>query len=957
MPMKNTCLAQRIQWSLLLFALVPAPSSAQDFVIVTELRRFYSVTISGCEVQYMSTIQPISVNFTDITYTPDGQLWGISADGSLYHADPVSGLTDFQGSIPFGGFYTSLVADENGLIYTVGASGDLYTFNPGDNSFEYLGNVGYGSAGDLTFVSGQLVMAATTNQMVAINLQDPSNSYPLLNFSVGGSIYGIVTFAETCDNTVTYASNDSGLGTIYEIDFEAEQLMPVCDVNQIIYGAASEQEFLAAAPIEVGNIEVSGTTCADPAGSILVEASGGNGGLFYSLDNENFQGSGFFSGLSPGLYTVFIIDDFGCTAEVEAEVLSLDEPPSLVNAAAFPATCGLSNGQILLEAEGGSLPYQYSINGGSTFVSSPFFQSLPPGEYTAVVQDAEGCTDEVALLLTGSGVPAVSEVSFDLCSLPATAQAQITVTGGAAPYQFTLGGLPAQGNGVFSDLPPGSYELMVADATGCTLDTVIVVPEPSPVILAGLSVEPVSCLQPLGSAVVSLASPAVGAVFQLNGGEPTENPVFAGLPAADYNLLIFSPAGCVLDTSFSVPDLNNGPQVAEVGITNTSCGEENGAIALTVSNGQAPYTFQLQGQPAQPSGVFAGLPEGVYELAVTDAQGCTVEAAAAVGGSEALALEAEVQACGPGRSIVALLAAGGSGAGLSFSADGGPAQSAPVFSGLSPGIFQFTATDSDGCLAALEVGVPDAEALVLSLDFARGCGPGESSLQVSGSGGAGPLSFELNGALGRNNGRFDSLSAGVFQLTVSDSVGCVSEVLEVEVPGAEPLRMAILPLQPSRCGKPDGELQIEVSGGAAPYRYFLGDQEQNSSRWEGLVSGAYVLQVVDAEGCIRTAEGMVLGECPVFVPGAFSPNDDGRNDRFELFSGLPFWVATYRIYDRWGGLLYEANGFDGLADRQRYWDGVSAGEPAPVGLYTYQIEVIRGDGRAEQLEGGVQLAR
>lgn len=957
MPMKNTCLAQSILWSFILFGFLPAPAFAQDFVIVTELRRFYSVTISGCEVQYMSTIQPISVNFTDITYTPDGQLWGISSDGSLYHADPVSGLTDFQGSIPFGGFYTSLVADENGLIYTVAASGDLYTFSPSANSFEYLGNVGYGSAGDLTFVSGQLVMAATTNQMVAINLQDPSNSYPLLNFSVGGSIYGVVTFAETCDNTVTYASNDSGLGTIYEIDFETEQLMPVCDVFQIIYGAASEQEFLAAAPIEVANVEISGTTCADPAGSIFVEASGGNGGLFYSLDNENFQGSGFFSGLSPGLYTVFIIDDFGCTAEVEAEVLSLDEPPSLVNAAAFPATCGLNNGQILLEAEGGSLPYQYSINGGSTFVSSPFFQSLPPGEYTAVVQDAEGCTDEVAVLLSGSGVPEVSEASFDLCSLPATAQAEIIVTGGVEPYQFMLGGLPAQDDGVFSGLAPGSYQLMVADATGCMLDTVIVVPVPSPVILTALSVEPVSCLQPLGSAVVSLASPTAGAVFQLNGGEPTENPVFTGLPAADYNLLIFSPAGCVLDTSFTVPDLNDGPQVAAVDITNTSCGEENGEVALTVSNGQAPYAFQLQGQPAQPGGVFTGLPAGVYELAVTDAQGCTVEAAAAIGGSEALLLDAEVQACGPGRSIVTLLAAGGSGAGLFFSANGGAAQSGPVFSGLSPGLFQFAAADSDDCFAALEVEVPDAEALALSLDFVRGCGPGESSLQVSGSGGAGPLSFELNGALARNNGRFDSLAAGIFQLTVSDSVGCISEVLEVEVPGAEPLRMAILPLQPSRCGKPDGELQIEVSGGTAPYRYFQGDQEQNNSRWQGFGSGLYEFMVADAQGCSRTAEGIVLGECPVFVPSAFSPDDDGKNDRFELFSGLGFWVATYRIYDRWGSLLYQATDFDGLADRQRYWDGVSAGEPASVGLYTYQIEVIRADGKAEQLEGGVQLVR
>jgi gliding motility-associated-like protein len=74
------------------------------------------------------------------------------------------------------------------------------------------------------------------------------------------------------------------------------------------------------------------------------------------------------------------------------------------------------------------------------------------------------------------------------------------------------------------------------------------------------------------------------------------------------------------------------------------------------------------------------------------------------------------------------------------------------------------------------------------------------------------------------------------------------------------------------------------------------------------------------------------GDClaPVYAPTAFSPNDDGRNDLFRLL-GPNIQIKQFRIFDRWGSLLYQSE------DATAAWDGHTAGAPANPGLYLYQV--------------------
>jgi gliding motility-associated-like protein len=676
-----------------------------------------------CEKTFITTINTPNT-LTDIAFTPDGKLWGVNGQGQVYEIVPTNGNTSFEGLVNEGNpdFITSLVGGEDGLLYSAGGGGNIYAFDPEDGTGIYLGNAGYGASGDLTFANGQLVMAAYGNQMVAVDLEDPSNSAPLLNFSTSSPVFGVVTIVEGCDESYTYASSSDEVGRIYAINFETETLTLTCQANERIFGAASELEFRAASPMHIDTIYTQPSVCSGANGEISIEASSGNGGLSYSLNNTNFQNSNTFTGLAPGLYTVYVMDSLGCMVEAD----------------------------VALEASG--------------------------------------------------------------------------------------------------------------------------VPE--------LTLEAIS----------------------------------------------------------------------------TSCGGANGAITVFVEEGQAPYSFSLNGQAAQGMPNFDNLTGGTYSVQVEDALGCTAEDSIIVTGSSPLQLQLEMTPCGEGQSFINIIPSGGSGTGQQYQLNAGEPQNTSVFEGLDPGDYTVVASDSDNCTAEAQVNIPEAIALQVTLATLQACGAGQSAFTATASGGTAPLSYQLNEDPPKPFGRYEGLSAGVYRLQAIDANGCTSAPLQVDIPMVDALSVMVATSQAASCAAQDGQAEIVASGGTPPYQYALDTQGQNTGFFTQLAAGFYIATVADSNGCVARDSLTISALCPIYVPTAFSPNDDGRNDRFVASSGLPFQVLSYRIYNRWGGLVYEANDFSSL-ETQRFWDGRYASRLANTGLYIYQMEVINATGERQLLYGEVMLVR
>jgi gliding motility-associated-like protein len=100
-------------------------------------------------------------------------------------------------------------------------------------------------------------------------------------------------------------------------------------------------------------------------------------------------------------------------------------------------------------------------------------------------------------------------------------------------------------------------------------------------------------------------------------------------------------------------------------------------------------------------------------------------------------------------------------------------------------------------------------------------------------------------------------------------------------------------------------------------------------------SRTFFVSAVSEQGCRDTTSVRVIvsgNAKDLFIPNAFTPNNDGKNDVFKVY-GSTVKQADIRIYSQWGALLFETN------DNTKGWDGKSKGVPQPVGMYMYVIKV------------------
>ena len=109
--------------------------------------------------------------------------------------------------------------------------------------------------------------------------------------------------------------------------------------------------------------------------------------------------------------------------------------------------------------------------------------------------------------------------------------------------------------------------------------------------------------------------------------------------------------------------------------------------------------------------------------------------------------------------------------------------------------------------------------------------------------------------------------------------------------------------------------------------------------------GIYYVDVIDDKGCLNSDQIELL-ECPVFVwlPNAFTPNNDNTNDIFKA-EGQLFIEFELKLYNRWGQLLFETT------DISQGWDGKFNGKRSPVGTYIYHL-YYRGENTDEIVETG-----
>ncbi len=131
------------------------------------------------------------------------------------------------------------------------------------------------------------------------------------------------------------------------------------------------------------------------------------------------------------------------------------------------------------------------------------------------------------------------------------------------------------------------------------------------------------------------------------------------------------------------------------------------------------------------------------------------------------------------------------------------------------------------------------------------------------------------------------------------------------------------------------------------------DQTAQTQQFVPDTTRTYIVVGVSDHGCVDSAEHTVIVNPRTMVPTAFSPNGDGRNDRFRVVTwGEPSVIRSFRVFDRWGKQVYGAVG----ATADAGWDGYIHGSPAEIGVYYYAIE-LESAGESLFYKGDVMLMR
>ena len=675
---------------------------------------------------------------------------------------------------------------------------------------------------------------------------------------------------------------------------------------------------------------------------------------------------------NAGSYSVSVTDANGCIGTAATNVVVNSLPTPVVNS---PTTC--ENTTIGLTATGGTAFAWSGPAGFSSTTQNPNIASATTamtGNYTVTVTDANGCVNTAVASVSVIALPIPSAATGGAVCDGATLN--LSSNGGTSyswtgPNGFTS--TSQNPNIPAATLAAGGIYTVVVTANTCTAAATVsatINPLPTPNIVTNSPLCVGQGLNLNGNGGVSFSwtgpngftstsqNPNIGSTSLSNGG--------------NYVLTVTDANGCVNTTNANVT-INPLPIASASG--GTAC--ENMNVSLS-ANGGATYawtgpngfTSSLQ-NPTINNAAFAA--SGQYTVVVTSAAGCVSTAFTSIVVNPAPVPQIVINTPICVNNVLNMSATGG--VSYIWSGPNGFSASAATAtlnanSTAFSGNYQVTVTDANGCQATTS-----SNAIINPLPMPNitamnntGCSPVCATFNLTSNSPIVTANWTLGDGSVASGTSANScyLTTGIYTInaTVTDANGCSNTAQNTAEVYPEPIAdFNHAPLKPVINIDPEVTF-TDASHGAtiASWNWYFMNTAQYTSNQQNPTfmytePGTYAVALVvkSDKGCTDTiVRELVVGEdYGIYVPNAFSPNEDGLND---IFQPKGFGIVKYeiQIFDRWGEKVFSTKNFE------EGWNGKFQGRGGDIceeGTYTWLINVTSVFGKAHEIKGHVTLIK
>lgn len=636
-------------------------------------------------------------------------------------------------------------------------------------------------------------------------------------------------------------------------------------------------------PIVIEVESVDSVSCAGASdGSVQMTVSGGVAPYLFTWNTEATTED--LSGTPAGVYILTVADSLNCAVNGQAVVLSDPDPLVVIPESIDDQINCTANtlDTVSLLITGGTQPYSVLWSDGST---NPFILGNVPGDYSATVTDAGGCTAVVESVKIPEPHPFLEiEVTAILpftgnCADPGEdGSISVRIEGGIPPYEYNwsqgLQGTSLSDTLTLTGLTSGSYQVTITDQVGCSAVSEavnLVIPDPLSLLIGFEGISPITCFGEATGAIDATANGGFLPYFFLwtnaQGDTVALTEDLTMAPAGVYSVQVWDQVGCTQQLAGVNLSQPTDSISASIFIESNNCfGDTDGIISANIFGGSAPYSYLWN--TGDTVSILTDLAAGFYSLTVEDFSGC------------------------------------------SFVAD------------------SMSVSQPDSALQVDAATVTDA-----------GCANSEDgSIDLDVSGGTEPYFFFWN-----TNDLTEDLpgvGSGQYSCQIVDINGCQFFAGPFEVQSPPPLAPEVVAIDSAMAFGDDGAIEITVSGGVEPYliNWSNGDTGLVADMLE---SGWYTATITDDNQCWTLLE--------VFVPQAMpssSVQAVGQNFSVQVFpnpASERVWVkVSLPVPDRVLGKVWTVAGVQVYAWEKEWVQEETFELQLPPGVYWVGVYAGRG---------------